>query len=272
VNDWKDAEKQKREEEQAELSQRIVDWMELPMVVLGFAWLVLLIIDLVWELPPLLALLSTIIWAIFVVEFLLEFGIAPQKIAYLKHNWLTAIALLVPALRIFRIVRVLRILRVAQTARGLKLVRVLGSLNRGMRALGASLGRHGFSYVAALTVVVTFAGAAGMYAFERYPPGRGLASYPEALWWTAMIMTTLGSDYWPNTAEGRVLCVILSLYAFSVFGFVAASLATFLVGREAELEKGELPSAKSIAALRDEIAGLRDEVRALSERLPKDGA
>jgi hypothetical protein len=28
-------------------------------------------------------------------------------------------------------------------------------------------------------------------------------SYGDALWWTATIITTLGSQYWPATAAGR---------------------------------------------------------------------
>jgi len=43
-------------------------------------------------------------------------------------------------------------------------------------------------------------------------PG-GPYSCGEALWWTAMIMTTMGSQYWPQTIEGRMLCVFLALYA-----------------------------------------------------------
>ena len=81
-----------------------------------------------------------------------------------------------------------------------------------MKALGGSLSRRGFGYVITLTVLVTFAGAAGMYAFENEVAG-GPKSYVESLWWTAMIMTTMGSQYWPETAEGRVLCVFLALYA-----------------------------------------------------------
>ena len=82
-----------------------------------------------------------------------------------------------------------------------------------MRAWGASMSRRGFGYVVALTVIVTMSGAAGMYAFENGSPD-GLNSYGEALWWTAMIMTTMGSAYWPQTPEGRVFCIILALYAF----------------------------------------------------------
>ena len=146
---------------------------------------------------------------------------------------MTALSLLVPALRAVRIVRGLRVLRLARATRGLRLLRVVSSLNRGMSALGDSLSRRGFAYVVALTLLVTVAGAAGMYAFES-PPTGGLTSYGEALWWTAMIMTTMGSAYWPQTVEGRVLCVFLSLYAFGVFGYVTATLATFFVGRDAE--------------------------------------
>lgn len=40
-----------------------------------------------------------------------------------------------------------------------------------MKALGASLSRGGFGYVLTLTVLVIFAGAAGMYAFEHAVSG-----------------------------------------------------------------------------------------------------
>jgi voltage-gated potassium channel len=132
-----------------------------------------------------------------------------------------------------------------------------------MRAFGASMGRRGFGYVVGLTVIVTFGGAAGMFAFERDAGGGGLNSYGEALWWTAMIMTTMGSQYWPQTAEGRVLCFLLSLYAFAVFGYVTATLATFFVGRDAASEDAEVAGNKQIAELRDEIAALREEIRRL---------
>lgn len=133
-----------------------------------------------------------------------------------------------------------------------------------MHALGATMGRRGFGYNALLTLLVTFAGAAGMYAFERSSiAGQGLNSYGEALWWTAMIMTTLGSQYWPSSAQGRVLCVILALYAFAVFGYTTATIASFFVGRDAESGDGEVAGARDIAELRGEIIELRTEVRRL---------
>ncbi len=129
-----------------------------------------------------------------------------------------------------------------------------------MSALGTSLSRRGFAYVVALTLIVTVAGAAGMYAFESTPTG-GLASYGEALWWTSMIMTTMGSSYWPQTVEGRVLCVFLSLYAFGVFGYVTATLATFFVGRDAGTSDAGQNVVQALADLRAEVSALRSELR-----------
>lgn len=261
------AEEEDLKRERYELLERLEGWLETPMLVLAFVWLVLLIVELIRGESPLFYFLGTIIWIIFILDFAVELVLAPDKFIYLKRNWLTAISLLVPAVRIFRIFRTFRLLRLARTGRGLRLVRVVSSLNRGMKALGESLSRRGFEYVIALTIVVTFAGAAGMYAFENEIPG-GPNSYGESLWWTAMIITTMGSEYWPQTAEGRVLCVLLALYAFGVFGYVTAALATFFVGRDAENLDAEVAGAKQLAVLRNEVIALRDEIRALSRQPP----
>ena len=251
-------------DERRELLEQLEDWLETPLLVLGFVWLGLLIVELTGNLSPALALAGWGIWIIFLFDFALKFTLAPAKLSYLKGNWLTVIALVVPALRVFRILRVVRVLRAARAVRGLRLVRVVSSLNRGMRALGKTMNRRGFGYVVALTVIVVLLGAAGMYAFENNnPSGGGLNDYGTALWWTAMVMTTMGSDYFPQTVEGRVLCFVLAVYAFAVFGYVTATIATFFVGRDAANPEAEVARAGSIEALRIEIASLRDEIRSL---------
>lgn len=249
--------------ERYELLHRLEAGLETPMLVLAFVWLALLVLELVRGTSLAFEVIGGIIWAVFILDFAVQFVLAPRKPEYLKRNWLVALSLIVPALRIFRIVHVVRLLRLARVGRGLRLFRLVSSLNRGMRALGASLRRRGFGYVLALTVLVVFAGAAGMYAFESGSPG-GLDSYGEALWWTAMVMTTLGSAYWPQTFEGRVLCVLLALFAVGVFGYVTATLATFFIGRDAESSEAELAGAKELAELRREVAALRGDIAALS--------
>ncbi|MBD2247309.1 potassium channel family protein [Nostoc sp. FACHB-888] len=256
--------KQALEKERNEVLQQLEDWLEIPMLVLGFVWLALFIIEIIWGLNSLLEAFSITIWIIFILDFLLKLAIAPHKPDYIKSNWLTAISLVLPALRTFRIIRVVRVLRTARAVRGLQLLRVMTRANRGMRVLGASISRRGFGYVVALTMIVTVVGAAGMYTFENeVPVESGLHSYSTAFWWTAMLMTTMGSDYSPKTPEGRVLCFFLALYAFAVFGYVTATLATFFIGRDADDDEAELAGAKSIQMLHKEIAALRGEIQEL---------
>jgi len=252
--------KEKIENERLGILRQLEDWLEMPMLFLSFVWLALFIYEVIWTLSPLLEIIGTVIWIIFILDFALKFILAPKKIEYLKSNWLTAFALALPALRVFRVFRVFRILRAARAARGLRLVRLLTSLNRGMRALGASFSRRGFGYVLALTLIVLFAGSAGMYGFENEVED-GFKNYAGALWWTAMMLTTIGSDYFPRTTEGRVLCFILALYAFAVFGYITATLATFFVERDTDKRKTE--ETPTLAELQTEITELRAEIRQL---------
>ena len=246
--------------ERWEIVAQLEDWLEMPMLVLSIIWLGLFIIETVWGGNPFLESLSNVVWAIFWIDFAIKFTLAPDKWKYLKTNWLTVIALAVPALRVFRVFRAFRLLRVARTARGVRFVRLLTSLNRGMKALGSSFARRGFGYVLVLTLIVLFAGAAGMFGFENDVEG-GFATYSDALWWTAMLLTSIGSDYFPRSGEGRMLCLILAVYGFAVFGYMTATLATFFVQRDTATaaERGE----PCLGDLQKEIAELRTEMRRL---------
>jgi len=246
--------------ERYDLLSQFEDWLDTPMLILGFVWLALLLYELTWSLTPVLELAGTIIWIIFIIDFTIRFSLAPDKTDYLKANWLTALALIVPALRVLRIFRAFRVLRAARAARGVRLFRVLSSLNRGMRSLGASFGRRGFGYVVALSLLVAFAGAAGMLALENEVEG-GIKTYGEALWWTAMLLTSIGTDYFPQTAEGRILCFFLALYGFGIFGYVTATLATFFVGRDAENKESEIAGTEDMLTIRNEIALLRSDIQ-----------
>ncbi|MDF1501347.1 potassium channel family protein [Roseisolibacter sp. H3M3-2] len=250
------------EVERHALLEQVAAFLEQPMAVLGVVWLVLVVVELTVGLSPFLTAVNYAIWALFVLQFVLEFALAPRKLAYLRRNWLSAVSLLLPALRAVRLVRALRLLR---AARGARLVRVVSSANRGMRTLGRVMGRRGLGYVVALTLLVNVLGAAGIYAFERDAAGGAITSFGVALWWTAMTLTTMGADTFPQTAEGRLLGLLLAIYGFAVFGYVTASIASLFVARDAETDEGELAGSQQIDALRTEVATLTRRVEALLE-------
>lgn len=238
--------------ERNRLLRKIENFFEGPMVFLGFVWLVLLVIELVWGLSRELEYLSVSIWVTFIFDFLLKFILAPRKSIFFKKNWLTAVSLVIPALRIFRLLRVLRLFR------GIRLIKVVASLNRSMRSLAATMQRRGFGYVMLLTVIVILGGAAGMYAIERDHPG--FENYGMALWWTSMRVITAGSDFWPVTSEGRGLAFLLALFGYAIFGYVTATLATFFIGRDAEEEKAPVAGSKEISQLKEMISQLSHKI------------
>src|SRR5689334_12023243 len=100
--------------ERQKLLARIEDRLEFPLVLLGLVWLVLVVMDLVWGLSPRWQRLNTLIWVIFLIDFLIKLWLAPRRWSYLRHNWLTVLALVIPALRVFRIARAISLLRAAR--------------------------------------------------------------------------------------------------------------------------------------------------------------
>jgi voltage-gated potassium channel len=233
------------------LSRRLEQIIEIPMVALALVWLLLLIVDLIYGLNSTLQMISDGIWIAFVLEFCVRLFIAPQKLKFLARNWLTALSLILPAFRIVRPLRAFRALR------GARVLRVVSSLNRGMKALGAAMGRRGFGYVLILTVLVAFGGAAGMFALEKDSPAGGFQDYWDALWWTAMTLTTLGTSYTPGSGEGRVLAFLIAVYAFSVFGYLAATLASFFVERDAASSETQTAGKSDLQRIYGELEQIR---------------
>jgi voltage-gated potassium channel len=262
------------------LLRELDELTEGPLVILSLVWLGLLVLELTVGIGRVGEMLVYGLWALFILDFLIEIIIAPDRRAYLRRNWLVAVSLVLPAARVLRVAQVARVARIGRIGRSLNLARIITSVNRGIRALGRTLAARGAGYVAAITFVVALGGAAGILTFEspaaiaeagRVPPAGqiGVEGFGDALWWTLMILVTLGTDYWPVTMEGRILTVLLAVYGFAIFGYVTATLASHFLGRDrvqgaaagGAVAGDEARALRAeIAALRAELAGSRDEV------------
>ncbi len=260
--------------ERWELLGHLQNLLEPVMVALGLAFLVLLVIDFsgialsaaqrVW-----LDWALTTIWVAFVVDFLLRLLIAPSKSSFLRANWLSAASLALPFLR------PLRALQAVRAARSLSLVRLLGGANRGMRVLQRVTAGRTLAYVGALTLLATLLGAVGVLFFDRYAAGATIQTFGDALWWSAAMVTTINNEKFAVTAEGRVIAILLRIFAVSVFGFITASIASYLIGRQAAAQapmEGNGPGVEEhLTALRTEQAALRQEVAALRDTIERSG-
>ncbi len=266
------------------LLRTISGMLDRPMTVLSLVWVALMILEFSGYGNPTLQSLGMLIWALFLIQFALEFWIAPNKWLYLRKNWLTAIALLLPAFRLLRAFRALRLLRLARVSRGVGLLRWLTSLNRGMKVTKRTVRRRGLSYVLALTLLVDLTGAAAIYQFEnpisltaeglRLSPGASsIGSYGEALWWTSMMMTTMGSDYFPKSTEGRVTALLLAVYAFAIFGYITATVASAIIHYRPATSiagGGTVQSQQETEQLRSIVKELQDEVDRIKKMLARN--
>jgi voltage-gated potassium channel len=200
---------------------------------LAIAWIVVVVFELLGGRSRGLEIVGTTLWIFFAIDLAIRFVLAPDKWTFARRNWLTIIATVVPALRLVRTLRVLRLLRFARWSR---LVRVAGTVNRSASALRATIARRRIAYAASVTIVVWIVGSAAMVGFEREAQAAAFGNVGTALWWTAMLLATMGTEHWPKTTEGRILSFVLAVYGVAVFGYITAALATLFM---AKLPEGE---------------------------------
>jgi len=242
--------------------------MEKPIAILGFAWLALVVISFVRGPSTAITFFTWAIWTVFIIDFGIRLLVAPRKFRFLKRNALTAISLLVPAFGVFRVTRVLAVFPSWQVAT----LRLVSSVNRSLKVLSTTMERRGLLYMILLVSIVTFAGAAGMLSFEQHVQGSPMQTYGYALWWTSMVMTTMGSDYFPHTAAGRLLCLGLSVFAFSIFGYVTGAISSYFINKDADDEDAPLAGAQELQQLLAEVKALRAEVARIATTAPDSAA
>ena len=94
-------------------------------------------------------------------------------------------------------------------------------------------GRIGFLFL--WTLAIDAVATVLMYVFEHDRPDSGFHDLGGALFWVSAQLTTVSSQM-PNpvTTAGRVLDIVLEVWAVSVVAALAASLASFFQMRHAE--------------------------------------
>ena len=247
--------------------------LELPMLFASFAWLFVLIIELVYGTTSALSAFGTSIWIIFILYFGLRLALSTARKSFLRKNWIVVLAILVSVLRLIPFLQRFGEVRAVTATFGMQVVWIFASADQGMRSVRRALGRRGTGYALAFTFVVIFAGAAGMLHFEGGSNApMGIHTYPDALWWTAMQMTNIGTAYSPETGGGRVLCLGVSVYAAGMFGYLTALFATFLIDRTSKTPPIEnVALNQSLQEVKEEIVQLRRLIADAAERLSKKG-
>ena len=157
--------------------------------------------------------------------------------------------------------------------RPLRLLRVVTLLGALQRSVGSAIRGQVIAYAAGSTTVLLVVSSLAMLGAERGASGSSIESYGEALWWSAVTVTTVGyGDYSPVTVVGRAIAVGLMIAGIALLGVVTATLASWIVERVSEQDDANQAATRAqVAELARELAALRRELSAASAHgLPAD--
>jgi voltage-gated potassium channel len=219
-----------RRERLATLLERRLD---IPMALLAVVWAGIVAYELVAPASQraTLAQAGNVIWGLFAVEFLTRLVISGHPLRYTVRHWFSLLILLLPALRLLRLAQALRLVRILPAAR------VIGS---SYRAVGTarSLLQGRLTLLIVVTGIVVFGSGQLLYVMERAARD-GVASLGDALYWAASLAITNTRVFEPATLPGRLLALVLGVYAIVVVAAVAATLGAFFVERGNEAAEAE---------------------------------
>ena len=236
------------------LREKLDRYLDVPLALASVVVVLLVVIQLTGEVSGpwrgRLEAFSWGLWGLFFLEFVVKFALAPVKRVYLREHWLDVLIVLLPFLRFLRAARVLR------ASRALPIFRLLVFGGRGSGSTLALLKRRRLGQLAIVSFMVILIGAAVGFLLESGAPDSKMEDFGDALWWSATLTTTVGSEVSPVTTGGRVLAFALMLYAIGVFSYFIASIASVIVESDARQPPDE--DAKGSVELSEyELAALR---------------
>ncbi len=247
------------------------DRMRIPMFVLSLVMVGLVSIHIAAHPDPhwsrRVRLAEWIIWELFVVEYLINLALTPRKRQFVKDNWIITLALVLPVLRI------LSQFKMVGALPGAPAYEVIAVASRGMQKLGFVLAGRQLLYALACIVMIIFATAAGEYLVEYDAPGATIRTYSDCVWWAAGTITTVGSELYPVTVEGRIIGSLTMLAGVSLVGYMAASMASLFIrtdGRQEE-KKAEHHLPAEVAALRADMQKIDQRLEELTALLKERG-
>ena len=201
--------------------------LDIPMAVLSVVWAALVAYELIAPARQReeLTLIGNVIWAVFVVEFVTKLAVSGHPLRFLRRRWPALLFLALPVLRVLRVARAIRALR------ALPAVRVVGSSYRAIGTAQSLLGSR-LAFVAVASAVVVFSGGQLFYLLELRSGDVGALG--DAMWWSANAAISGSLVEEPQTGWGRLLALVLEIYAVVVFASVAAALGAFFIEARAE--------------------------------------
>ena len=205
------------------MKQKIYD---ISICILALISVTFAIMDITSGLSNILKIIDNIIYAIFIMDYVIRFIIAKSKKDFFKSNILDLIAIIPfnSAFRAFRMLKFTRLLKMT------KLFRLASVSARLLKKIKRFLNTNGLKYVLFLVIISIVVSALAMVKVEHMP-------FTDALWWAFVTATTVGyGDLSPATGLGRVIASILMLVGIGLIGSLTSSITSFFLDNKKEQE------------------------------------
>ena len=232
-----------------DLVDRIEQVTKYPMALLGVAWMVIAIIVLTTDVSGTASesLVATlfVLWVIMLVEYLVRLVISPDSRGYLKRRWVEPATVVVPALQGWHLI-------------GIEKMTLL--LHEGELRLEAILKHHSLFRVLLAALATLVIGAWLVLLFEEKTKTGNIHTYPDALWWAIVTVTTVGyGDRYPVSEGGRVVAAVLMLVGIGLIGVLTATVASVFIKEHTDANKetfkqGHADLGQQLAEIRDRLA------------------
>ncbi|MEV6562555.1 ion channel [Nocardia sp. NPDC051756] len=224
-----------------------------PMVVLAvlflgvYAWFVL-DTGASPQLDAWLGRVDVAIWVVFAVDFLARLGLSTRRWEFLRTHPIELLMVIVPPFRPLRLVRAA--------------VLVLGTLNRHTLSHRTRLS----VFVGSSSVLILFLCSLAFFDAEYGVEGSKVLNFGDALWWSAVSVTTVGyGDVYPVTVEGRLISLVLMTFGIGIISFAIGTTTSWVIDQLKTVEETADRTDREINVLVEEIRALRAEVAAMHE-------
>jgi voltage-gated potassium channel len=147
-------------------------------------------------------------WALFVAYLVISLILTPQRGVWLRRNWFTVVATIMPAARALMVISSSRLLTKS------------GGLSAQLRI-----------YAIFFTMAVVVVGSCAVVTVEHLDPNSNLDTLAEGLWWAFCTITTVGyGDFVPISLAGRIVAILLMFNGIAVLAIITATVSQRLLG------------------------------------------
>lgn len=204
-----------------------LNFFNILIIILSFYVLGSLLVDTFFTLPieiaKVLSYVDNFICGIFLLDFIIRFKQAENKIKFMKWGWIDLIAS-IPTLDFMRAGRLLRLIRLIRILRAFRSTKHIISHIFKNRIEGT------LTSVSIIAVLMLLFSSIAILQFESNDPNSNIKTAGDSIWWSYVTITTVGyGDKYPVTTEGRVIAAILMTVGVGIFGTFTAYISSLFV-------------------------------------------